>query len=67
MFDYILCKEFSFLKILSLLSSFFVIVQVSVAYVNSDFLVQNMILLVAIRQFVISSETLLLPVTNEPR
>ena len=55
------------LKILSLLSSFFVLVQVSVAHVNIDFSVQNMILLAAIRQFVVSSETLLLPVTNESR
>ena len=80
-------KDF-LLKILSLLSSFFVIVQVSVAYTNtgllsviyirifvflesscdlSQLLSPKYDLYAAIRQMVISSETLLLPVTNEPK
>jgi len=75
-------------KIFSLLSSFFVVVQVSVAYVNfsltsvwytrifvflegscdlSWLFSPKYDLLAAIRWFVISSETSLLPVTNEPR
>jgi len=48
------------LKIISLLSSFFVIVQVLWHSQKYD-------LLLVIRRFVISSEILLSPVTNEPR